>query len=323
MNPIRIAITSGDIDGIGSEVVSKALAKVRPKKNVFFYLWRSPRTSQKDLRRIDRYYKRITVSTWPEALKIEPSSGKHIIDIASVLSPAKWVELSAKACMHNHLHGIATAPLSKKTIFDAKINAVGHTEILQTVSGSSNVFMTFIGKDFHVLLVTGHLPLAEVSNTLNVARLFEAGKAASQVQKVLPKKWQLKPLAFVGLNPHAGEEGIIGSEEKQIFKKALSKLNKSKIGGVGPLVPDVAFLKRNWSKYSIYVCPYHDQGLIPFKMIHGQDSGVHITSGLPFVRTSVDHGTAKDIFDLNKANPNSMIEAINWAVKLCELKTKG
>lgn len=318
--PTRIAITCGDTNGIGSEVVSKALTKIKPRKNIHFYLWRSPRMDQRDLRRIDRNFKRIVVKTWPEALKAEPPSGKYIVDIESNLSPAKWVETSAKACMHQHLDGIATAPLSKKAIFQAKINAIGHTEILRKVSGEKNIFMAFLGSEFNVLLLTPHIPLNLVAKSLNEELIIRGGKIAAEICELLPKKFKSRPLGLIGLNPHAGELGIIGNEESEFFKKSLERLRKSKVSIEGPLVPDAAFLKKEWSKYSIYLSPYHDQGLIPFKMVHGQESGVHITAGLPFVRTSVDHGTAKDIFGQNKANPNSMIEAIQWAVKLCEIK---
>ena len=108
---------------------------------------------------------------------------------------------------------------------------------------------------------------------------------------------------------------MISMGEENYLSKQI-KLNKGKLNIKGPLVPDAAFLKSNWGKFSVYLCPYHDQGLIPFKAIHGQDSGVHVTLGLPFVRTSVDHGTAKEIFGKNIANPNSMKEALLLAVRL-------
>ena len=113
----------------------------------------------------------------------------------------------------------------------------------------------------------------------------------------------------MGLNPHAGEKGIIGNCEADLFRKLPSAFS-------GPLVPDAAFLKKNWKTYSLYLCLYHDQGLIPFKLVHGQDSGVHITLGLPFLRTSVDHGTAEDIFNKNVANHASMLEAIQLNLQL-------
>ncbi|MCB0384980.1 MAG: 4-hydroxythreonine-4-phosphate dehydrogenase PdxA, partial [Bdellovibrionales bacterium] len=165
---------------------------------------------------------------------------------------------------------------------------------------------------------TGHLAHKDVAAALTQELVSESIQAANKLRKLLPKKQRDKPLALLGLNPHAGEEGIIGVEENDVLIPALKDARRHKIPIQGPLVPDAAFFKENWNQYSVFVCPYHDQGLIPFKMIHGQDSGVHVTMGLPFVRTSVDHGTAKNIFGKNRANPSSMIEAIKWAIMLAK-----
>lgn len=316
--PIRIAITTGDADGIGTEIAAKALAKIGPRSGVHFYLWRSPQCPVKHLRQIDSKFKRITVSGWPEALEETPASSRELVDINSNLPPARWVEAVAKASLYGHIDGIATAPISKTGIIASGIKAIGHTEILKNVSDAENIFMGFVGKEFNVLLATGHMPLKEVSSRLSADIIFSALESADQMRTLLPPRKANLPIALVGLNPHAGEEGLIGHEEDEKFSQALERAKKNKIPVEGPLVPDAAFFPVNWKKYSVFVSPYHDQGLIPFKMIHGQDSGVHITMGLPFVRTSVDHGTAKNIFGKNKANPNSMIEAINWAIRLTQ-----
>jgi 4-hydroxythreonine-4-phosphate dehydrogenase len=134
------------------------------------------------------------------------------------------------------------------------------------------------------------------------------------MRKVLPTKVARRPMALVGVNPHAGENGLIGKEE--IWMAKLIRQSQSRHPIEGPLVPDSAFLPKNWGRYSLYVVPYHDQGLIPFKMIHGFDSGVHLTLGLPFVRTSVDHGTAKELFAKDKARFGSMQDALLTAIRL-------
>jgi 4-hydroxythreonine-4-phosphate dehydrogenase len=151
------------------------------------------------------------------------------------------------------------------------------------------------------------MPLSRVSKSLTLRRL-RSGIAAAKFLRGLARS--RKPIALVGLNPHAGENGLLGSEELK-WKGLL----KSKVVE-GPLVPDAAFLPHQWKKYSVYVCPYHDQGLIPFKLVHGFDEGVHLTLGLPFVRTSVDHGTAKELFGKNIAKHGSMREALELAMKL-------
>ncbi len=321
--PLRIAITTGDADGIGTEIAAKALAKLGPQAGVNFYLWRSPRCPASHLRRIDREFKRITVNSWPEALKIHPDSKDELIDINSNLAPAMWVESAAQASFFGHLDGMATAPISKTSIKAAGFKDIGHTDILKRVAKADNVFMAFIGDKFNVLLATGHLALDQAPEAVTAKLLERAISSALELRELLPKKLALKPVALLGLNPHAGEDGLIGQQESKIHVPLIKKLKEQKIAVEGPLVPDAAFLPDYWKQYSVYVANYHDQGLIPFKMIHGQETGVHISMGLPFIRTSVDHGTAKNIFGKDKADPSSMRLAIEWAVKLAKKKDDG
>ena len=314
--PLRIAITTGDPDGIGVEIAAKALAKLKPVAGVHFMLWRSPRAAKRDLALIDKSFKRLTVSSWHEALSADVDSPKQIVDIASNLPPAVWVETTAKASHFGHVDAMATAPLSKTAIHAAGFADLGHTDILKRVTGVQELFMGFIGDRFNVLLATAHLPLSEVPAKLTENTVLGALLQADRMRTLLDKRAAKKPLALLGLNPHAGEDGLIGGEEKRIHARALDAAAKRGLNVEGPLVPDAAFFEENWRKYSVFVANYHDQGLIPFKMIHGQRSGVHVTMGLPFVRTSVDHGTAKNIFGKNKADASSMTLAIEWAVRL-------
>jgi 4-hydroxythreonine-4-phosphate dehydrogenase len=314
--PLRIAITTGDVDGIGTEVSAKALAKTKPKPGILFYLWRSPLCATRELHLIDRHFKRITVSTWPEALKVTPDSHRYLIDINSNLPPPIWVETSAQAAHFGHIDGMVTAPLSKTAVVAAGLKDMGHTGILKRVTKSKELFMGFIGEKFNVLLATGHIPVEDVTSHLTTARLERAVRAADTLRLVLDKKLITRPLALLGLNPHAGEQGLIGSSEAKVHQSVIEAVREDGFKIEGPLVPDAAFFESNWSRYSVYIASYHDQGLIPFKMIHGQDSGIQVTMGLPFVRTSVDHGTAKDIFGKNKADASSMSLAIEWALRL-------
>ncbi|UYL10540.1 4-hydroxythreonine-4-phosphate dehydrogenase PdxA [Bdellovibrio sp. SKB1291214] len=313
MSNKRIALTTGDDDGIGFEVTAKALHKLGPQKGVQFFLWRNDNASAKYLKLIDQKFKRIVVDDLEEALKVE---GNYLVDICSDQSPAHWVEATAKACMKKQLDGMATAPLSKTLIKDAGLKDLGHTDILKRLSKTKTVHMGFAGSEFNVVLATGHLAISQVSKHISFSTIAEALLNADLLRKSLPTSKRSKPIGVLGLNPHSGEQGMIGGEELMVFPNLAAFAKEKKIPYEGPLVPDAAFFKENWKKYSVYLCLYHDQGLIPFKMIHGQDSGVHISLGIPFVRTSVDHGTAKDIFGKNKANPNSMIDAIRWSINL-------
>ena len=313
----KISITTGDTDGIGLEISIKALLRLGPQKGFCFFLNRSENVKIQDLKKLDSVFQRIVVSDIYDGLDFlsqgKNISSKILIDIASSDQPPFWVEDSAQLCAKKKLNGIVTGPMSKSLIYKCGLRDLGHTDILTRVAKAKNVRMGFIGDEFNVVLATGHLPLKKVSSALTFQTLKASILQAHQLSLTLKNS---KPLALVGLNPHAGEGGLIGYEESLSFKKALSWARKSGIKIEGPLVPDAAFLKENWKRYSCYIAAYHDQGLIPFKMIHGQDSGCHLSLGLPFVRTSVDHGTAKDIFGQNKANPLSMTSALEFCMKL-------
>ncbi len=316
MTNLKIALTTGDVDGIGFEVAAKALDKLGPQKNLQILLWRPEGADKRYLKLIDKKWKRITVDSLEEAFKIE---GSYLVDIASDLNPAQWVEISAKACLQKKIHALATAPLSKTSIKEAGFKDLGHTDILKRLSKSKHVNMGFIGDKFNVVLATAHIPLKKTSQNLNFTVLAQALLNANSLRLRLPAAQQKRPIGILGLNPHSGEKGLIGQEEQLLFPQLLAFAKENKIPVEGPLVPDAAFFPGNWKRYSVYLAMYHDQGLIPFKMIHGQDSGVHVSLGIPFIRTSVDHGTAKDIFGKNVANPNSMLDSLRWAIKFARL----
>ena len=308
--PLRIAITTGDPDGIGLEVTAKALAALGPRANVQFAI----------LRRADTPafkasgFKRQTYRSLAEAAAA-PFRAGTLLDIASEQSPAHWVQDAATECMRQTYQGLVTAPLSKTSITQAGFKEIGHTEILARVSGTQNLFMGFIGSKFAVVLAGGHEPLRRAVENFNPERLQRALGAAAELRSALPPRRRGRPMALVGLNPHAGEAGLIGTEERWMQKFITGDLH-------GPLVPDAAFLPKMWGRYSVYITPYHDQGLIPFKLVHGFSGGVHLTLGLPFVRTSVDHGTAKDLFGLNRAESGSMQDAIKTAIQLARQEPK-
>lgn len=310
----HFAITCGDPNGVGLEVTAKALERLGPQKGHRFIVYRSVNSELKQLKRIDRKFKRLTCHSLKDALSKskEIKAANLILEIEHEKPAPYWVEESAQACVHGNIQGLITAPLSKTLIQENGFKAKGHTEILQKVSGTEKVHMVFVGKFFSVLLATAHIPLSKVSKSVTSEELKIALDNALKVRRLLPTNIRKKPVALLGLNPHAGEKGILGLEERQIFEPVLKHYPEVK----GPLSPDAAFLKQNWDNYSIYVACYHDQGLIPFKMIHGTESGYHLTFGLPFIRTSVDHGTAFDIYGKNKADGSSMFDAIRACINL-------
>ena len=298
-----IAVTTGDIDGIGLEVTVGALLNLPVAKSFQYVVYKSSKTPlflKKKMALVKKKY---------------PESRLNFIERED--SPADWVYECGQLAYQNKISAIVNGPLSKTEIHRAGYSEVGHTEIYKRICRTKNVYMFFLGRHFHVALATGHLPVKDVAAHLTTKIIEDVLHKVNAFNNNLYGAKNRLPVYLVGMNPHAGEGGIIGSEELQILIPAIQRLSREKVKVLGPLVPDAAFLKKSWSTPAIYVCAYHDQGLIPFKMVHGH-SGAHLTLGLPFIRTSVDHGTAKDIYGKNIADPTSMQDALIWAQRLCK-----
>jgi len=314
---LKVALTTGDPDGIGFEVTAKALFNLGPQKKTNFFIFRDHK--QEDIQKtcfklLDKKFSRLTFYSLSSALAfytLLDLSRSHddgfLFDLCLQTNAADWVIDSTLLCKIGTFNSLVTAPISKTLIQKSGYPFVGHTGIFRSFFPKSNLFMGFVGEKFNVVLATDHIGLSEVETSLSLQKIHSALKACVQLKNLIKSK---KPIALLGLNPHAGENGVISSFEKKLTRKISSTFKVSPF-----LSPDAAFLKNNWDKYSVFLALYHDQGLIPFKLIHGQNSGVHITLGLPFLRTSVDHGTAKNIFNKNRANPNSMQEAIMLNLK--------
>jgi 4-hydroxythreonine-4-phosphate dehydrogenase len=196
----------------------------------------------------------------------------------------------------------------------AGLNYAGHTEILQEFSNSPMVAMMFWGRQLKVLLATTHISLARVATSLSVGLLEQ------KIQLLVAFLRQTgaasgRPIAVAALNPHAGENGAFGDEESRVIKPAVQSCSRLGLPIIGPVPADVLFHQAVQGRYDAVVALYHDQGLIPFKMLHFAD-GVNVTLGLPFVRTSVDHGTAFDIAGKNSADCSSLLEAVRLSFVL-------
>lgn len=328
----KIVITTGDFDGVGLEVTCKALSELYKNKSDFkfqtanyvFIFW-AHKNGQLDyyLPILKNKFNLVFCSDLDLALKqSEKQSNKNksrpfLYIIVSDDSPAMWVEQAAKAALNNKIQGLVTGPLSKTEIQKAGLSDIGHTDILKRICKTKHAFMCFLGNKFNVVLVTGHIPVSDVESKLNY-KLLSLSVISTIDQIKLLKLNQQKKIQILGFNPHSGDKGIIGDFEIKHLNRWVSKIKKrfqSKIKINGPLVPDAAFSENTQKETSFYVCLYHDQGLIPFKMAHGFDDGVHVTLGLPILRCSVDHGTAKDIFGKDIANHKSMLKAIQYAIK--------
>lgn len=209
---------------------------------------------------------------------------------------------------------IVTAPIHKHCAELSGFKYSGHTEYLAASSDTRDYAMMLMGGSLKVVLVTTHLPLKEVSACLHKDRIVDI---LILTDRSLKKHFGIASprIAVCGLNPHAGEGGTLGDEEKRIIQPAVEKARKKRIGAYGPLAADAVFYKLYKGSYDCAVCMYHDQGLVALKMI-GRDESVNITLGLPFIRTSPGHGTALDIAAKGIASSESMEEAIKAAVRM-------
>lgn len=218
------------------------------------------------------------------------------------------------------LHGIATAPINKEALARAGLPWRGHTEMLAALTNTSNVAMMFWSEKLRVVLATIHIPLAAVPAALTVESVCAI---IELTERELPRFGIPHPrLALAGLNPHAGEHGVLGREEIEVLAPAVSRTAKAGVDISGPFPGDTIFLRAMRGEFDAVIACYHDQGLIPIKMAaFGQ--AVNVTLGLPIIRTSVDHGTAFDIAGKGIADPESMVQAVLLAARLASADLTG
>ena len=208
---------------------------------------------------------------------------------------------------------MVTAPISKKAFNLAKINFPGHTELLAKSENNNNYMMLFLSDNVRAGLLTIHSPISKVSRLISKERIIKSIELLNFTAKRdlgidNPK------IAVLGLNPHAGENGLIGNEEERILKPAIKSL-QNKLNVSGPFVSDAFWGNKTYKKFDMILGMYHDQVLIPFKLLNF-NSGVNFTAGLNLIRTSPDHGTAYDIAGMNKANESSMLQSYKYAIKI-------
>ncbi|MBM4147216.1 MAG: 4-hydroxythreonine-4-phosphate dehydrogenase PdxA [Nitrospira sp.] len=226
-----------------------------------------------------------------------------------------YIGKAAEFALSKQVDGMVTAPISKEALKLAGLKWPGHTEMLADLTKTRDYAMMLVGGPLRVILVTIHTALKNVPDLITRQRIVKTLRLAQRACDML--RIRNPKIAVAGLNPHAGEAGIFGDEEIKKIIPAIRQAMNEGIPVSGPYPPDTIFHKAYKGEVDIIVCMYHDQGLIPLKMI-AFDKGVNVTVGLPFIRTSPDHGTAYDIAWKGKANSSSMIEAIRLAAKLKE-----
>lgn len=312
-----IGITIGDPNGIGPEIVVKSLSCLEIKgictPTVF--------GSRKILNEVKRI---LALSTDFETVDFDNFDTSDLKagnnDRRAGQAALDYIEHSVDYALQEKVDAIVTAPISKKSIHLTGSSYPGHTEMLSDLTGSDKVAMMFEGNLFRVVLVTIHRPLSEIPRLINFDNVFNTIKLT---HKFLIELFAIPnpTLVVCGLNPHAGESGAFGTEEIKFIKPAVNMAKEDGIRVEGPLPSDTLFYMAAKGKWDAVIAMYHDQGLIPFKMVSFKD-GVNITLGLPIIRTSPDHGTAFDIAWKALADPSSMIAAIKTAVRLAENKKR-
>ena len=307
----RLALTAGEPLGVGAFVIKKSLEHLGPVKNFQFCVWANSKQSFKI-----KGFKTLTFTKIKQALN-KPFDEKEILHITSQDSckellgqglPGPQLQQAVKLCLNKKLSGLVTGPVSKTLLQKSHKNIVGQTSLLKVLANNKKLYMCFRGHLFNVILFSDHVCFKSVKVKANEFKSFL--KLCLKARQFLPLKDRQKPLGVLGLNPHAGEGGLLGLEEKHVISPVLKLFTDVE----GPLVPDAAFLKKNWAKYSFFVALYHDQGLIPFKMAH-QHKGFAQTLGLSFLRLGVDHGTGKGL-KTTEICYHSFYKALKEAIRL-------
>lgn len=314
-----IGISCGDLNGIGIEIIIKTLSDHRilehctpvifsSNKVINFYRKSTAEVNfnYQNIKEFSRIApKQVNVfNCWEEDVVITPGQLNDAGGKYAILS----LQTAVAALKQKQIAGLVTAPLHKKNIQSADFNFPGHTPYLKHIFGVNDVVMMLCAGNFRVALVTEHIPVGEVAKHITKEKIISKLKI---VHQSLQQDFGIdRPrIAVLGLNPHAGDEGLIGSEEEAIIKPAIKEAKNNNMLVVGPFSADAFFARRSFDKFDAVLAMYHDQGLIPFKTLASGD-GVNYTAGLPAVRTSPDHGVAFDIAGKDKADASSFLTAI-------------
>ena len=328
-----ILITMGDPAGVGPEVILKALVLSEVHRVAVPVVVGDGEILERTAKTLDLPVRIRRIGSPEEA---GSSAGTievlSLSDLSGGISPGKpsaeggkaaydYIVSSTELILKGRADALVTAPVNKEIISLSGHPFSGHTELLAELSGVREFAMMLVGPKLKVCLVTTHIPLSEVPATLTVEEILSKAFLTERALKDLFGIGDPR-IALCSLNPHGGEGGRMGKEESEILDPAIREAKRRGLSLEGPFPPDSLFFWAAQGKWDAVLALYHDQGLIPFKLLHFHE-GVNLTLGLPFIRTSPDHGTAYDIAGKGLANPRSMIEAIRLAVRLAMGKAAG
>lgn len=324
-----IGISVGDLNGIGIELIIKTFSDNRimdfctpivfgSSKSINFYRKLSPDfsinyTSIKEIARALPKQLNI-INIWEEDVDIQPGQMNETGGKYGVRS----IQAAVNALKERTIDALITAPLHKFTMQSSEFNFTGHTPYLQQAFKADDVLMLMIAENMRVGLLTEHVAIGEVAKQITKEKIIQK---INLLKNSLQKDFGIeKPkIAILGLNPHAGDEGLVGKEEKEIIRPAVLESKKNDVIVMGPYSADAFFARGHHEKFDAVLAMYHDQGLIPFKSL-ALGEGTNFTAGLPVIRTSPDHGTAFDIAGKNKADESSFRAAIFAAIEIFETR---
>ena len=327
-NKTIIAITHGDMNGIAYEVILKTLAEPRVYEEFVPVIYGSSKAAGFYRKLLDiqgmnlniintveeAHAKKINIiNCTGDEIKVEPGKSTEEAGKAALAALEKATEDLKKGLVD----AIVTAPINKKNIQSDQFHFPGHTEYLEEKFGDGNsALMLLVNDVMRIAVVTGHIPVNKVAAGITSEKILEKLRV---LNSSLKKDFTIiRPrIAVLGLNPHAGDEGVIGNEEETIIKPALKEAEKEGLLCFGPYPADGFFGSGNFNKFDGILAMYHDQGLIPFKTV-SMDSGVNFTAGLPIIRTSPAHGTAYDLAGQNLASEESFRQALFMAYDILQ-----
>ena len=314
---LKVGISVGDPNGIGIEVILKCFQNLEILRLFNPVIFANIEIIEYQMRQFNINLKLNSIQTFEKirtdrinVYNIFPGDFKHTFGEATVQGgqvALKSLLASTNALNSGGIEALVTAPINKKNILSEKFNFIGHTEFLSNFFSSESL-MFMIGENLKVGLLTDHLPIDKVSSSITKKTLRD--KILKMIKSMQNDFLIPRPkIAILGLNPHAGDNGLIGTQDEKIIKPVIEMLKKENNSVFGPFSADSFFVKSNLNKYDTVLAMYHDQGLIPFKTLNF-GSGVNFTSGLPVVRTSPDHGTAYDIAGKGIASCTSFLKAL-------------
>lgn len=324
----RLGITLGDPAGVGPEVLIAALRSMNDIDFVPVIVGHPEVINKFDSGflkefnvKINRFNEftadNLSDDQWQivygEDIKHVPEPGLGNLDSARL--SLDYINLSLELWKNGLIDAIVTGPVNKGLIEKNGVPFMGHTEYMAEYIGEENPFMMMFSRKYRVLLVTTHYPISKLPDLVNYKNILDTIRTGDKALTAIDGEQPL--IAVCGLDPHCGDDGAIGDFDKTVTAKVVAAAKGEGMNVVGPLAADTLFMPAKWEKYSLIIAQYHDQGLIPFKMLAFED-GVNVTLGLSLVRTSVDHGTAYDIAGKGIAQSGSMEEALKLALSLVQ-----